>query len=92
MPIFDFFQITVVLIWMQTALWLEEKITDYEKTVIVVSHDRHFLNKVHEIHILLTLTLDKSKYTLEIMISGNNPVNYHVANMKMYLWEKTVMG
>ncbi len=27
-------------------LWLEEFIFDFKKTVIVVSHDRHFLNKV----------------------------------------------
>ena len=30
----------------RTALWLEEKLIEYENTVIVVSHDRYFLNKV----------------------------------------------
>lgn len=30
----------------QTVLWLENFLIDFENTVIVVSHDRHFLNKV----------------------------------------------
>jgi len=30
----------------QTVLWLENFLLDFENTVIVVSHDRHFLNKV----------------------------------------------
>ena len=30
----------------KTIKWLEEFLIDYDKTVIVVSHDRHFLNKV----------------------------------------------
>lgn len=31
---------------MQAVKWLEEFLIDFENTVIVVSHDRHFLNKV----------------------------------------------
>ena len=30
----------------QTARWLEEFLLDFENTVIIVSHNRHFLNKV----------------------------------------------
>lgn len=30
----------------QTITWLENFLLDYDKTVITVSHDRHFLNKV----------------------------------------------
>ncbi len=30
----------------ETCLWLEEFLCDFENTAIVVSHDRHFLNKV----------------------------------------------
>ena len=30
----------------QSISWLEDFLIDFENTVIVVSHDRHFLNKV----------------------------------------------
>jgi ATPase subunit of ABC transporter with duplicated ATPase domains len=30
----------------QAITWLEDFLMDYHKTVLVVSHDRHFLNKV----------------------------------------------
>ncbi len=31
---------------METSMWLEEFLCNFENTAIVVSHDRHFLNKV----------------------------------------------
>ena len=31
---------------LEGILWLEKFLMDFENTVIVVSHDRHFLNKV----------------------------------------------
>ena len=52
--------------------WLEEFLINYNNTVIVVSHDRHFLNKVC---ILLISIIVKLNYILEIMTSGMNQVN-----------------
>ena len=31
---------------METVTWLEEYLSNYENTVLVVSHDRHFLDSV----------------------------------------------
>lgn len=42
--------------------WLEEFLIDFENTVIVVSHDRHFLNKV----CTHTLDIDYNKITLYV--------------------------
>jgi ABC-type polysaccharide/polyol phosphate transport system ATPase subunit len=32
--------------WFETIVWLENFLANYENTVIVVSHDRHFLDSV----------------------------------------------
>lgn len=42
--------------------WLEEFLIDFENTVIVVSHDRHFLNKV----CTHTLDIDYNKITMYV--------------------------
>ena len=52
--------------------WLQDFLIDYENTVIVVSHDRYFLNTVH---ILQMLIIKKLKYSQEIMIFGINQIN-----------------
>ena len=40
----------------QSISWLEDFLIDFENTVIVVSHDRHFLNKsVYAYGLILTL-------------------------------------
>ena len=54
--------------------WLEEFLINFENTVIVVSHDRYFLNKVCT-HTLI-LTMQKYSSMLETMISGLNPANF----------------
>lgn len=52
----------------QAIHWLEEFLINFQNTVIVVSHDRHFLNKVCTI--LLTLITARSNCLSETMISG----------------------
>ena len=53
--------------------WLEEFLINYEKTIIVVSHDRHFLNNVCT-H-MLDIDFGKAKCLLVTMISGMNLAN-----------------
>lgn len=43
----------------KTIAWLEDFLADYENTVLVVSHDRHFLNAVST----MTLDVDYGKIT-----------------------------
>src|SRR6202521_5549409 len=45
---------------LEAALWLEGFLRNYRRTVILVSHDRHFLNAATT----LTLHLDRGKLTL----------------------------
>ena len=50
--------------------WLEDFLLEFEGTVIVVSHDRHFLNNVCTI--LSISTSEKYRYMSETMSSGMN--------------------
>ena len=47
---------------MNAKIWLEEFLIDFENTIIVVSHDRHFLNKV----CTHTVDIDYEKITLYV--------------------------
>ena len=53
--------------------WLQEFLIDFENTVIVVSHDRYFLNKVCTY--IADVDFGKIKYIQETTISGMNQVN-----------------
>ena len=63
--------------------WLEEFLINFENTVIVVSHDRHFLNKVCT-HIA---DLDFSKIQLYV---GNYDFWYESSQLAQK-WHKTKM-
>ncbi len=53
--------------------WLEDFLMDFENTVIVVSHDRYFLNKVCT-HIA-DIDYGKIRCMPATMISGTNPAS-----------------
>ncbi|MEM7605753.1 MAG: ATP-binding cassette domain-containing protein [Myxococcota bacterium] len=59
-----------------SILWLEEFLLDYKATVIVVSHDRHFLDRICT-HIA---DVDFQKVTL---FSGNYSFWYHTSQMAL---------
>ena len=62
----------------QSIAWLEEFLMDYEGTVIVVSHDRHFLNNV------CTHIVDID-YTKIKMYVGNYDFWYHFSQLMQRL-------
>ena len=59
---------------LQAIEWLEDFLLDYEGTVIVVSHDRHFLNKV----CTHTVDIDYKKVTMYV---GNYDFWYEYTQM-----------
>ena len=61
---------------LETVNWLENYLMDYENTVLVVSHDRHFLNKVCT-HIV---DIDFSKVTL---FQGNYDFWYEYTQLSL---------
>ena len=54
--------------------WLEEFLINFNNTVIVVSHDRYFLNKVCTFR-SPTSTTARSSSTPETTISGTSPAS-----------------
>jgi ATPase subunit of ABC transporter with duplicated ATPase domains len=61
---------------MDTVTWLEEYLANYEHTVLVVSHDRHFLDSVST-H---TIDIDYNKITL---FSGNYSFWYQSSQLAL---------
>ena len=57
-----------------SILWLEEFLLSFSNTFVVVSHDRHFLNKVTSTP--RTLTTGRCSCTPETMISGARPARW----------------
>ena len=65
---------------METVTWLEEYLSNFEHTVLVVSHDRHFLDSV----CTHTVDIDYGKINLlpVITVSGTNPASWLFVNSK----------
>lgn len=61
---------------METVIWLENYLVDYENTVLVVSHDRHFLDSVST-H---TVDIDFGKISL---FSGNYSFWYESSQLAL---------
>ena len=62
----------------ETIMWLEQFLANYDNTVIVVSHDRHFLMPCARIYPILIL--EKSTTILGIIPFGMSPVSLPLAN------------
>ena len=61
---------------METVTWLEEYLANFEHTVLVVSHDRHFLDSV------CTHTVDKEKKKIN-MFAGNYSFWYESSQLAL---------
>ena len=61
---------------METVLWLENYLANYENTVLVVSHDRHFLDEIST----YTLDIDYGKISL---FAGNYTFWYESSQLAL---------
>ena len=63
---------------LETVMWLENYLANFENTVLVVSHDRHFLDSV----CTHTVDIDFGKVQLlpGITVSGTNPASWLCVN------------